>query len=250
MCTQGETGLGQCWAMAGSVGRLTIQVCAWHICHRSTPHAYRLRSRLSSRTDQVDPTVAHGGDASHKSLCITSFSIEHSYSKLSPNLSTAPKGFEVWGHRDQSDAAGTKLGRFTYVNSHSHLVRPRCAALGFGRVAVSEIERPNVFMNLIYITWTVVQSDSDRRSQPFMFHVGRGILWLHLRWRSPRTRPAARAGNTSTFTTTPLAWTSRPCGSRFSRTTGRETTLASIPSASMATCHSRESSSSHQTFGC
>lgn len=51
--------------------------------------------------------------------------IEHSYAPVSPNMSSAPRLVQAWGHVERRDTQGIFLGDFVYVKEHNEKVQPR-----------------------------------------------------------------------------------------------------------------------------
>ena len=51
--------------------------------------------------------------------------IEHSYAPVSPNMSSAPRLIQAWGHVERWDVEGTFLGEFVYMKEHNQTVPPR-----------------------------------------------------------------------------------------------------------------------------
>lgn len=58
-------------------------------------------------------------------LVVEQIYIEHSYALISPNMSSAPRLVQAWGHVERWDVEGTFLGEFVYVKEHNQTVQPR-----------------------------------------------------------------------------------------------------------------------------
>jgi hypothetical protein len=83
-----------------------------------------LQQHVSDPTDeaQTSGTITVG---LAQPIVVDEIFIEHSYAFISPNMSSAPRLIQAWGHRERWDTEGVLLGEFVYQKEHDETVHPR-----------------------------------------------------------------------------------------------------------------------------
>jgi hypothetical protein len=83
-----------------------------------------LQQHVSDPTDeaQTSGTITVG---LAQPIVVDEIFIEHSYAFISPNMSSAPRLIQAWGHQERWDTEGVLLGEFVYQKEHDETVHPR-----------------------------------------------------------------------------------------------------------------------------